>query len=479
MITSRLRPKLLLLILLFCPLVVLSQSVSPQYTVTDLGDFSPRAINDSSTVVGSTLTKAILWRNGVLTDITPPGGPQTVAHGVAHGINDLDQAVGRVTICDLDEVGNCRNSRTRAFIFDRVTQTQTVLGTLGGRNSLAWAINNAGQVSGQSDVAGSTPGTSGDEHAFIFQNGVFQDIGAQTTGGNSNASSINATGQLAGWVRGRTINGDNGAFLFSGGTFVFFQATGTAWDINNAEQVVGGMGGNDDGSGQAFLFSGGVVQDLGKVSPGHTFANASGINNAGHVVGVSSPTFFSPSGERAFIFRDGVMQDLNNLIPANSGWVLTRGADINDAGQIVGSGFKDGQPKAFLLTPTQPLLMTEPNSTKAVVLESIGFFRDPFGLQTRHLLSPDRRTRLTIISRNIELIAGETISPLTVEAENSQHQLIDLPVEYIGKVPGATWLTQITVRLPDQFNIAEEIQLRISFRGRTSNAGTITMAASP
>lgn len=81
MLTSRLRPKLLLLILLFCPLVALGQSVSPQYTVTDLGDFSPRAINDSSTVVGSTLTKAILWRNGVLTDITPSGGPQTIAQG--------------------------------------------------------------------------------------------------------------------------------------------------------------------------------------------------------------------------------------------------------------------------------------------------------------------------------------------------------------------------------------------------------------
>lgn len=123
--------------------------------------------------------------------------------------------------------------------------------------------------------------------------------------------------------------------------------------------------------------------------------------------------------------------------------------------------------------------MTEPNSTKAVVLESIVFLRDPFGLQTPHLLSPDRRTRLTIISRNIELIAGETVSPLTVQAENSQHQMIDLPVEYIGKVPGATWLTQITVRLPDQLNTAEEIQLRISFRGQRNNAGSVTMVASP
>jgi probable HAF family extracellular repeat protein len=476
-LTSRLQ--LLPLILFLCSLAVVGQTASPQYTVTDLGDFTPRAMNSSTTVVGSMGNHAVLWRNGVLTNITPTGGVQTVAVGVAHGINDLDQAVGRVTFCDLDEVGNCRNGRTRAFIFNLVTQTQTVLGTLGGRDSWAWAINNAGEVSGWSHVAGSTPGTSGDEHAFIFQNGAFEDIGAKTTGGNSNASSINATGQLAGWVRARTINGDNGAFLYSAGSFAFVQATSTAFDINNAGQVVGVMGGNDDGSGQAFIFSGGVVQDLGKVSPGHTYANASAINNAGHVVGVSSPSFFFSSGERAFIFRDGVMQDLNNLIPANSGWVLARAVDINDAGQIVGNGFKDGQPKAFLLTPTQPLLITEPNSTKAVVVETIWYLRDPFSLQTPVALSPDRRTRLTIVARNIEVVAGENIPAPTVQTEDAQHQLVDLPVEFIGKVPGATWLTQITVRLPDQLNTAGEIQLRISFRGQTSNAGSIILAASP
>ena len=127
------------------------------------------------------------------------------------------------------------------------------------------------------------------------------------------------------------------------------------------------------------------------------------------------------------------MQDLNNLLPANSGWVWSRAVDINDAGQIVGDGFKDGQPRAFLLTPTQPLLMTEPDSTKAVVLESVAFLRDPFTFQTRHPLTPDRRTRLTIVARNIEVVAGENIPPLTVQAENEQHQLIDLPVEFIGQ----------------------------------------------
>jgi len=134
---------------------------------------------------------------------------------------------------------------------------------------------------------------------------------------------------------------------------------------------------------------------------------------------------------------------------------------------------------AFLLTPTQPLLITEPNSTKALVVETVWYVRDPFKLQTPVALGPDLRTRLTIVARNIEVIAGENISPLTVQAENSQHQLVDLPVEFMGKIPGAPWLTQITVRLPDQVNGAGEIQIRISYRGQTSNSGSITIAPNP
>jgi probable HAF family extracellular repeat protein len=437
------------------------------YTVTDLGDFSARALNNSTTVVGSSGNKAVLLRNGVLTDITPPGG----VIAMANGLDDLDRVVGNVHLCDFVD-GNCVNGRNRAFLFAQ--GTHTVLGTLGGRDSQAFGINNAGQIAGWSNFS-----QSSDEHAFIFQNGVFEDIGTKVTDATSIAASINATGELAGWARPRAINGDNGAFVYSGGSFEFFQANSTGWDINNAGQVVGVMGGNDDGTGRAFLFSGGVLTDLGMPGSGYQYALAYALNNSGHVVGFASPSFFSSSGERAFIYSSGTMQDLNNLIPTNSGWVLSRAVDINDAGQIVGNGFKNGQPRAFLLTPTQPLLLTEPNSTKAVVLESIAWLRDPFGLATRHLLSPDGRTRLTIVVRNIEIVAGENTPPPTVQAENAQHQLIDLPIEFIGTIPNASWLTQITVRLPDQLNTAGELQLRISFRGQTSSAGSINMVASP
>ena len=472
MLTSRL--PLLPLLLIFCSITVAGQSGSAQYTVTELGDFEPRALNNSGTVVGSRTNgdvRAVLFRNGQLTDITPPGG----VLAAANGINDLDQVVGRVFFCDIVN-GNCVNGRTRAFVLNG--STATVLGTLGGRDSEAFGINNAGQVAGWSDTAGLPPGNVGDEHAFIFQNGVFEDLGAKTTARGSIASSINATGQVSGWASSNSLI-DSGPFLYSSGVFQFFGAAGFAWDINNAGQIVGGLSGNDDGTGRAFLVSGGVMQDLGKPSSEYKYAVANAINNAGHIVGLARLHFLSSEGERAWVFSGGIMQDLNNLIPANSGWVLSRAVDINDAGQIVGNGLKNGQPKAFLLTPTQPLLITEPNSTKALVVETIWYLRDPFGLQTPVAFGSDRRTRLTIVARNIEVVEGENISPPTVQAENAQHQLVDLPVEFTGKITGAPWLTQITVRLPDQLNGAGEIQIRISYRGQTSNPGSILIAPSP
>ena len=51
------------------------------------------------------------------------------------------------------------------------------------------------------------------------------------------------------------------------------------------------------------------------------------------------------------LFERGVLRDLNALIPASAGWLLTETRDINDSGQIVGTGIFEGQVRAFLLTP--------------------------------------------------------------------------------------------------------------------------------
>jgi probable HAF family extracellular repeat protein len=248
-------------------------------------------------------------------------------------------------------------------------------------------------------------------------------------------------------------------------------------DINNKGQLVGGFGGNHDGSGRAFLYRNGTRQDLGTLSDQHRFSIARAINNAEQVVGYSNPSYFTPSDKRAFIY-DSVMHDLNNLIPAGSGWVLSEANDINDAGQIVGNGLLNGQERAFLLTPVKPLLLTEPGSVKTLALDSVTFMRGPFSMTTSHNFSSDHRTRIVLFARNVELASGEAASIVTVQAEDAQHRIIFLPVEYVGKVPRFSWLTQVVVRLPDELSQGGDVQVSIALRGHTSNKAVISIKPS-
>ena len=459
------RSKILTISLLLSPLLatVSAQTQPRRYTITDLGAFTARAMNDAGEVAGSMGNKAVLYSNGSLSDITPPNG--VIAEAL--GLNNVGQVVGKVFFCDLVD-GNCVNGRTRGFVYDK--GTHVILGTLGGRDSMAVDVNDAGQVAGWADKT-----TGGPSHAIIFKNGSLEDIGARSSADSTIASGINSSGEVSGL--GSSNTSSRGAFLYSNGSFFFFETNGFANDINNSAQVVGRFGGNDDGSARAFLFSGAVRQDLGTLSTSHRFSSALAINNVGEVVGVSSPSFFSHDGERAFIYSSGSMQDLNTLIPADTGWILSLASGINDSGQIVGNGAINGVSHAFLLTPTDPMLLTEPGKDKAIALQSVAFLSGPFSVTTAHNLSTDTRTRITLLTRNLEITAGETVSPPIVQAEDAQHRIFALPVEFVGKIPGFNWLSQIVVRLPNELAAAGEVQITITFRGRTSNKAVITVAS--
>lgn len=442
---------------------------TPQYTITDLGPFIARRLNNSAQVVGATPSgtqKAILFRDGVMTELLPPNA--TTSSG--WGINNLGDVVGETLFCTFVN-GNCTQSFSRGFIFRN--NTYTVLPTLGGTQSIARSINDSRQVTGYSRVAGQPPATDGEDHAFLFHNGNMQNLGPSLNDRNSIGTSINASGQIVGLAS--TNTDQRGAFILSNGNATFFEQQGISNDVNDAGHVVGQFQiGSDEGKARAFLFTGGVRQDLGTLMPGHGNSGASGINNLGVIVGLSSPTWFSSSGQRAFIYRDGVMQDLNNLIPANSGWELNVAADINDAGQIVGNATRNGESRAFLLTPMQPTLMVDAGTSQALAFESVSFLPGPFRRTTPHNLSADNQTRIVFVTRNVEIIAGENIPAPTVVAEDANHQTFNLPVEFVGKVPGDSWLTQIVVKLPIGISNGD-LEISISYRGFTSNRGRITV----
>jgi probable HAF family extracellular repeat protein len=85
----------------------------------------------------------------------------------AFGINDSDQVVGTSQVAGY--------STSHAFLYDESATTKmTDLGTLGGTNSSAYAINESGQVVGESYTS------SGERHAFLYQNEKMIDLGTRT-----------------------------------------------------------------------------------------------------------------------------------------------------------------------------------------------------------------------------------------------------------------------------------------------------------
>lgn len=139
-----------------------------------------------------------------------------------------------------------------------------------------------------------------------------------------------------------------------------------------------------------------------------------------------------------------------------------------------------GQPFTIMQAPAlAPALFTEEASLKALALDSVTLVRDPFSVLTEHNFSQDQRRRVTLFAADAQLLPGENVSALTVLAEDSQHRVFPLTVEYVGRVPGYDWLTQITVRLPDELENAGDVSLSIRLRGLSSLKATLSIERSP
>jgi probable HAF family extracellular repeat protein len=60
---------------------------------------------------------------------------------------------------------------------------------------------------------------------------------------------------------------------------------------------------------------------------------------------------FVPGGGVGFLWKNGTRTDLETLLPPGSGWTSLSAEDINDRGEIVGTGIHNGALHAFLLSP--------------------------------------------------------------------------------------------------------------------------------
>lgn len=116
-----------------------------------------------------------------------------------------------------------------------------------------------------------------------------------------------------------------------------------------------------------------------------------------------------------------------------------------------------------------PVLLTEANSNRAIALDSVTFMAAPFSITTSNNFSLDLRTRVALFAVGLELMPGEDTSAVTAQAKDANDKLYSLPVEFVGKVPGFQWLTQLVVKLPSEFIGAGDLLISVQVHGTTSN----------
>lgn len=98
---------------------------------------------------------------------------------------------------------------------------------------------------------------------------------------------------------------------------------------------------------RGFLWDLGIMHGV-EPWPGDVSSEARALNIYGDVVGRSGNGDWSAS--RAMLWRGGTAVDLHTTVTDN-GWTLQVATGINNAGQIVGTGRHNGQTRAFLLQP--------------------------------------------------------------------------------------------------------------------------------
>jgi hypothetical protein len=137
-----------------------------------------------------------------------------------------------------------------------------------------------------------------------------------------------------------------------------------------------------------------------------------------------------------------------------------------------GNGAMEGSPFTSTITildDDKHLILTQENSSRAAALDSVWLMRDPFPLTNLFNFGLDHRTRIMVFATGIELSAGENLSAVQVQLEDSQNHIYPLVVEDIRKVPSFDWLSQIVVRLPDSVESEGDFRISITFRGTVGN----------
>jgi probable HAF family extracellular repeat protein len=263
---------------------------------------------------------------------SPVGATQaTRFSSSATALNNVGQIVGEVHV---PNSARCKEANgnvcVHAAVFDHGIHDR---GTLGGPSSRFWDVNDHGVMVGTSDKVGTDPQT-GDPifHGFsTTASGPLVDLG--TLGGrNSEAFGVDEHGDIVGESQPRGNSNYHAFFLPAGGKMrdIGLLPGGTfsaASAISNDGHYVVGFANSAQGF-RGFIWDGTTLRDLGTL--GGSYSVAWSVNSSGQVVGQTS----NRAGDTvAFLWENGHMTGIANL---GAGFSVARG--INEQGDIVGFG---------------------------------------------------------------------------------------------------------------------------------------------
>jgi probable HAF family extracellular repeat protein len=240
-----------------------------------------------------------------------------------------------------------RRNASSALILSGNSSIEEVASEQGTGNSVAYGINDQGEIAGAYN-------TSISQRPFrAVRRAGFQEL-ALPTGSNSGiAYAINEVGEAAGYAGGAA--GIRPVWWTRRGEVQLLQSAGNlptrALDLNDRGDVVGVAGGQP----KAAVFwprKGGLVS-LGTLA-GFTHSEAVSISENGNIVGVASGFGSSTNRSRAILWQPGslAIQDLGVL----SGGTDSRARDVNNRGEVVGRSTSAKGSRAFIWTASTGML---------------------------------------------------------------------------------------------------------------------------
>lgn len=118
--------------------------------------------------------------------------------------------------------------------------------------------------------------------------------------------------------------------------------------------------------------------------------------------------------------------------------------------------------------PPVPQFLITTDTARAVALDSVTTDSEPFHVLSSHNFATDGHTRITLFLVGLALEPADAAF-VTVQAEDTQQHVFDLPVEGTASVKNLSWISQVTVRLPDTLTAAGNLNVSVTVRGKVSN----------